>query len=198
MLSLDQYLIPSRNAEILLARSAAPESISSRAEILVLGRRGYESAVKGHNGFICMVQRSWAAGVEDPEFWNPKLRAPSCFNAAAARSIVPHIKKKSLAGLSKAQIRQRLEAAVAKGELIPPEPGAMCYMMSAQGYLSDRDGRWRPHLMFFVPAIDPAAWGAGLKDSPLIGIKDAVEQYTVFFLPVDNWSDGSPAHWSAP
>jgi len=88
MASLDQYLIE-RNAEIPLARSAAPASISNDADVMVLGRHGYETAVKGKNGFVCMVWRSWAAGIDDPDSWNPKLRAPVCFNTPAARFNVP-------------------------------------------------------------------------------------------------------------
>src|SRR6266699_6972776 len=61
MAPIEQYLMD-RTAEIALARSAAPESISRDAEILVLGRHGFETAVKGKNGFVCMVQRSWTAG----------------------------------------------------------------------------------------------------------------------------------------
>jgi hypothetical protein len=37
MASLDQYIMTDRNAEIALARSAAPAAISSDAEVLVLG-----------------------------------------------------------------------------------------------------------------------------------------------------------------
>src|SRR5271169_6565717 len=85
MAPLDQYLME-RNAEIVLARSAAPDSISQDADVVVLGRHGYESAVKGKNGFVCIVQRSWTAGAEDLDFWNPKLRAPICYNPPAARS----------------------------------------------------------------------------------------------------------------
>jgi hypothetical protein len=51
MAPVDQYLME-RNAEILLARSAAPDSISSDATILILGRQGYETAVRGKN-FRC-------------------------------------------------------------------------------------------------------------------------------------------------
>src|ERR1700747_3195577 len=95
MAPLDQYLIEDRNSEITLARSAAPESISRDAEVLVLGRHGYETAVKGKNGFVCMVERSWIAPVDDPDFWNPRLRAPICFNAAAARTYLPRTIKKT-------------------------------------------------------------------------------------------------------
>src|SRR5580658_11035100 len=89
MAPLEQYLMPDRNEEIKLARSAAPDSISGEAEVLVLGKAGYETAVKGKNGFMCLVERSWTAGIEDPDFWNPKIRAAICFNPAAARSYVP-------------------------------------------------------------------------------------------------------------
>src|ERR1700741_3973158 len=86
MAEIDQYLMADRDAEIALARSAAPSSISDGAEVMVLGREGYKTAVKGTNGFLCIVERSWAKGTDEAEFWNPKLRAPHCFNAQAARS----------------------------------------------------------------------------------------------------------------
>src|SRR6202171_67593 len=84
MAPLDQYFME-RNAEIALARSAAPESISRDAEVLVLGRHSYETAVKGKNGFLCIVERSWTSAPDD-EFWNPKVRTPICYNSAAALS----------------------------------------------------------------------------------------------------------------
>lgn len=196
MARVDQYLIPDRNEEIALARSAAPESISRDAEVLVLSRNGYETAVKRKNGFVCFVERSWAAGIDDPDFWNPKLRAPICLNRQAARSYLPRSIRKTelvLAGRSKAEMFGAIKAGLAKKELPEIEPGAMCYMMSKQGYLSDRDGRWRPHLMFFTPYTQPAAWGAGLPGSPILAFDDAVESLTVFLVPVGHWSDGTPA-----
>ena len=195
MAPLEQYFIADRNSEIALARSAAPQSISRDAEIMVLGLHGYETVVKGGNGFVCMVQRSWAAGIDDPEFWNPKLRAPICFNPPAARFNVPLLKKKTesaLAGRSKTRIAEDLNAAFDKKELPPLELGAMCYMMSKQGYLNDHDGHWHPHLMFFVPLTEPAAWGADLPGSPVLAFKDTSSRLTVFLVPVAKWSDGTP------
>ena len=113
------------------------------------------------------VQRSWAAGFDDPEFWNPKLRSPICFNPPAVRSYLPLILKKTdlaLAGSSKAKMIQTIGAAIEKKELSGVEPGAIGYMRSKEGYLSDRDGHWHPHLMFFTPLTDPLAWGAGCQD----------------------------------
>jgi hypothetical protein len=196
MAPLEQYLISDRNAEIALAQSAAPESLSRDAEVLVLGRHGYETGVKGKNGFVCVVQRSWTAGIDDPDFWNPKLRAPICFNPPAARSYLPLTIKKTelaLAGQSKVQMFDSIKAAFDKKELPALESGAMCYMMSRQGYLSDRDGHWHPHLMFFVPQTDAVTWGADLPGSPILAFNDTADRLTVFMIPVGHWSDGTAA-----
>ncbi len=195
MAPLDQYLM-GRDAEITLARSAAPESISRDAEVMVLGRHGYETVAKGTNGFVCMVQRSWTAGIDDSDFWNPKIRAAICFNPPAARTYLPLTIKKTervLAGRSRPQMFEDLKAAFDKKELPPLESGAMCYMMSKQSYLSDQDGHWHPHLMFFVPETDPVTWGANLPGSPILASKAATDRLTIFLIPVAKWSDGTAA-----
>src|SRR6202795_1618426 len=169
MAPLDQYLME-RNAEIALARSAAPESISRDAEVRVLERHGYETAVKGKNGFVCLVERSWMSPFDFPEFWNSKMRGPICFNPPAVRSILPLTFKRTelvLAGLSKSQIIDGIKAFDVK-QLPALEPGAMCYMMSKQGYLNDFARHWVPHLMFYVPLTDPKSWGADLPGSPVM------------------------------
>ena len=194
MAPIDRYLIPDAGAEISLAKSAAPKSISDNAEIMLLNRHGYQTEVKGTNGFVCMVQRSWAAGIDAPEFWNPGIRSPICFNAPAARTYLPRIIAKTrlaLAGKSKQQIAEDIRAALDKGELPMPETGAMCYMMSRDGHLNDHVGRWHPHLMFFVPLTEAKAWGASLPGSPIIGAPDATERVTIFLVPVSQWSDGT-------
>ncbi len=195
MAPLDQYLMD-RGAEIALARTAAPPSISQDAAFMVLGRHGYETAIRGKNGFVCIVQRSWTAGIDNPDFWNPKLRAPICFNAPAVRSYLPQTIMKTesiLAGRSKAQMFEDIKAALDEKKLPPPESGAMCYMMSKQGYLNDEVGHWHPHLMFFLPPTDPATWGADLPASPIISTQDAQGRLTIFMVPVGRWSDGTAA-----
>ena len=197
MAPLDQYLMEDRSSEIALARSAAPETISRDAEVLVLGRHGYETAVKGKNGFVCMVERSWTAPIDDPGFWNPKGRAPLCLNAAAAHSYLPRTIKKTeliLAGRTKAQMIETIKEAVANKELPVMEVGAMCYMLSKQGHLSDSVGHWHPHLMFFYSKTDPASWAAGAEGSPIFAFDDKWEDLTVFLVPVGEWSDGTPDH----
>ena len=72
MAPIEQYRLASRAEEIALARSAAPASISDHAEVLVLGTSGYETAAKGANGFVCIVERAWANDFDRAEFWNPE------------------------------------------------------------------------------------------------------------------------------
>jgi hypothetical protein len=198
MASIEQYLMPDRNAEIALARSAAPESISSDAKVLVLGWRGYETAIEGKNGFVCIVERSWTSPFNSSEFWNPRIRVPQCFNPAAARSILPLTIKRTemvLAGLSKAQMIDSIRAGFGNKDLPAPEPGAMSYMMSRAGYLNDALGHHVPHLMFYFPLTDKASWGADLPDSPVTlnpQFQGGPEPITEFVIPVGKWSDGTP------
>jgi hypothetical protein len=192
-----QYMMASPAAEIALARSAAPLSISGGAEILVLGPRGYTTAVKGKNGFVCLVERSWDAEFVNPVFWNPHVRGPDCLNPAAARSVLPHILERTrwaLSGLSNAEMRERTKAELAAKTYVMPEPGAMAYMLSKQQYLSDQGTHgWHPHLMFFVAARD-ADMGANLAGSPLLHpYPSAPDPVSTFLVAVRAWSDGTSA-----
>jgi len=194
MAPIAQYDMTSRDAEIALARSAAPPSISGDAEILVLGAHGYETAAKGTNGFVCLVQRSWTSGASDPEFWNPKLRAPVCLNAAAVRSVLPHVIDRTnwvLAGISKDQMVDRIKAQLAAKTFVLPEQGAMSFMMSKDQQLSDEGGHWHPHVMFYLANTDGAALGADLKGSPIYSGQYDPDPVTVFYIPVVKWSDGT-------
>lgn len=194
---LEQYRSRTPGDEIALARSAAPPSISSKAEVLVLVDSGYRTAVKGTNGFVCLVERSWDAGFDDPQFWNPKIRGPNCFNATAARTQLPQFLKRTewvLAGASRQELIERTRSAFANHTFKSPESGALSYMLSKSGYLSDdAAGPWRPHMMFYVPQGQAAVWGAGAEGSPIIGHDGSDIESTVLLIPVSRWSDGSPA-----
>ena len=197
MAPLAQYLMTDRAAEIALARSAVPPSLARDAGVLVLGPHGFETAVKDRNGFVCMVARSWTSA-PDADFWNPKVRVPMCFNAAAVRSYLPNYIKKTdliLAGRSKAQMEQAIVAAIGKGELPPMESGAMCYMLSKDGYGGESVPHWPPHLMFYFPQTEAAAWGANLPGSPVEAYTDSAEHVTEFVVVVRHWSDGTDGPW---
>ena len=196
MAPVDQYLIPEEKAEIAMARSAAPASISDAAEVMALRRDGYATAVKGSNGFICIVERSWANATDDPEFWNPNIRAPHCFNAAAASTFLPIFLKKTklvLARKSQAQVLAAVTSALDRKELPALAPGAMAYMMAKQQYLNDNGKSWHPHVMFFVSGDAVKSWGANLAGSPVIAAKDPEQRVTTFMVLVGTWPDGTPA-----
>jgi hypothetical protein len=199
MAPLDQYLIADEKAEIALARSAAPPSIADAAEVMVLGRDGYKTAVTGSNGFMCLVERSWGQGTEEAEFWNPKMRAPHCFNALAAKSFAQIYLMKTklvLAGKSKPEIAKAIATALDDKQLPALEPGAMAYMMSKQQYLNDQGKNWRSHTMFFSPGDMTKSWATDVPNSPVMAINDSQERVTVLLVLADKWSDGSasPMH----
>ena len=197
MARLDEYLMPDPHAEIALARSAAPAAISEKATILALKPQGYETAVNGTNGFTCLVERGWTSPFDSPDFWNPKLRGPVCYNPAASKSILAYTLRRTklaLAGHSRVQMLDEVRAAVARNELPLPEPGAMSFMMSKDGYLGDAVGHWHSHLMFHLPKAAAASWGANLPGSPVVlDDREVPEPETMFLVPVAHWSDGTAA-----
>jgi len=207
MAPLDQYLME-RNAEILLARSAAPDSISRDATILVLGRQGYETAARGKNGFVCLVERSWIEQFDAPEFWNPKVRGAECLNRQAARSILPIASLRTtlaMAGHSKAEILSALKAAFEKKQLPDLEAGSFAFMMSKSAYLFDAGDHNGPHVMIFTSLEDGKDWGAWVSGSPVfsgphwfLSSKDPSQSkglppILVFAIAVAKWSDGTVA-----
>jgi hypothetical protein len=193
--AIDQYLMD-RETEIALARSAAPFSISRDAEILVLGPKGYATAVKGKNGFVCIVERSWMAPYDDPEFLNPDQRLPLCLNPPAAQTHLPltiRATELALSGMSKSRMFDAIKTAFEMRELPSPAPGSMCYMMSRQQYFGRRYRNADPHLMFWFPRDDEMDWGAGLPASPVYVHQDSPDPITTFIISVPKWSDGTAA-----
>lgn len=194
---IQPYLIADRLQEIELARSAAPAAVSMHATVMVLGTRGYFIAVKGSNGFVCLDVRSWdnAVTAKSADFWNPNFRAPYCWNASGAKSVLPRYLRRTrwvLAGASKDEIGRREETAPAAGRLAEPPPGVICFMMSKRGrWIGNRPGPWRPHVMFYFPRARVPSWSANLPGVPVsAGVN---ENLAVLMVLVPAWSDGSPA-----
>ncbi|HEY3675925.1 MAG TPA: hypothetical protein VGK84_08005 [Candidatus Tumulicola sp.] len=201
MAPLSQYLM-SPIAEIALARSAAPASISQHATVMVLGTHGYTAAIRGQNGFVCIVERGWTQPFAASNFWGTEMRAPICYNAAAARTVLPYTydrTKMVLAGASRSQLQTHVVAAIDAHTLPTPAPGAMAYMMSKSQYLNDAGKAWYSHVMVFAPMADGAnageSWGADRRLSPVVfdSSDKMPEPWSCFFIPVAHWSDGSAA-----
>ena len=198
MAPIEQYLSASPVVEIAMAKTAGPKSVSDNASVMVLTKTGYETAVKGSNGFVCFIQRSWSKDFDDPEFWDPKDYTPQCWNAAAVSSVLPEYLKRTqwvLAGVSKEEMLARTKAAWVSHEFTPPAPESVVFMLSKDQYINDpvmgAPSNWYPHVMFFVPATEDSKWGANMRGSPIFSTTSDVDPITTFFVVAPKWSDGS-------
>jgi hypothetical protein len=201
MVPLRQYLATDRQAEIDLARSAAPASISLHATILVLTAKGYETAETGTNGFTCLVERSWMKSFDDAQFWNPKVRTPVCYNAPAVSTVLRYTlfrTQLALAGATKEKIQERVQNGIAHAQLPSTAPGSIAYMMSKLQYIDDVVKAWHSHVMIYADKAEGSnngeSWGADERGSPVIyddGHKINPEPWSLFFILVPHWSDGS-------
>src|SRR5215813_6016615 len=191
---LADYMM-SRDAEVALARSAAPGNISSRATIKVLTQSGYTVDRKGDNGFVCMVMRGWSAPTYTPEqfrdlVYDPTVRAPICFDPRAAQTAMPYYELRSklgMEGLAPDRIAQRVEAAYARGELPRRDGVTFAYMWSASQHLASGIGHWHPHMMVFSPYYKNGMLGENQFGSPLPQVSDdAGTPFAVVVIPVDD------------
>ncbi|MEP6731627.1 MAG: hypothetical protein ABJE10_13345 [bacterium] len=193
------YLISDRAAEITLARSAAPKHVSDSATVLVMTRASYVEAAHGTNGFTCMVLRSFSGNVDDPNFWNAKVRSPICFNPPASRTVFPQMLKQSesvMAGGDPKAIAEATKRAYASHKIPTPAAGSMAFMLSPRQYLLDNNPHWLPHLMFFYDRSLPvSAWGVGGETNTIIDGSggDVTFPVITLLLPVRKWSDGTTA-----
>jgi hypothetical protein len=187
------YLMP-RDAEVALARSAAPPSVSDRATVKVLTASGYEVARHGDNGAVCMVMRGFSAPTYTPAplrtlVYDPAIHAPICFAAPAVRTVLPYYElrtKLAIAGRHPDQIAEALQAAYVKGELPHRDGATFAYMFSAHQHLGPGIGAWRPHMMVFVPYADARAVGAPPFGEPLPQVTDdGGTPFAVVVIPVD-------------
>ena len=135
-----------RESEIALARSAAPENISAHATIKVLTRDGFEVVSKGDNGFVCIVMRSWSGAPDPVNSYYAKLRAPICFNPIAARTVEPVEELRTKLGL--------------EGK----SPDAIAHEVAAQYGLGQE---WRP---FRWPASQDQGWGVASTHDGLCAV----------------------------
>jgi hypothetical protein len=181
-------------AEIALARSAAPDNISSHATIKILTLSGFKVAAQGDNGFVCIVMRGWGAPTFSPAFlrdlvYDPKMRAPICFNPVAVKTVLPLQEfrtKLGMEGKTPDEITAGVQAAYSKGDLPKIDTVALAYMFSADQYLGPMAGHWHPHVMIYTPNWDNAMVGGNQIGGPLPAITDdGGTPFAVMVIPVD-------------
>jgi hypothetical protein len=191
---LTEYMMP-REAEIALARSAAPARISDRATIKILTKSGFEVAREGDNGFVCMVMRGFSAPTYTPAqfrdlVYDATVRAPICFAPPAAQTAMPYYElrtKLAMEGKGPGQIAHELEEAYVKGKLPRRDSVTFAYMWSAHQHLASGVGAWHPHMMVFAPNTENSMLGGNEFGSPLPQVSDdAGTPFTVVVIPVDD------------
>jgi hypothetical protein len=192
--TLDEYLMP-RDAEVALARSAAPASVSDRATVKVLAKAGYEVARPGDNGAVCMVMRGFSAPTYTPEqfrslVYDATVRAPICFTAPAARTAMPYYELRTrlaMEGKTPDQIAAAVETAYVRGKLPRRDEVTFAYMWSADQNLGPGISHWHPHMMVFAPYYENVMVGGNEFGGPLPQVSDdAGTPFTVVLIPVDD------------
>jgi hypothetical protein len=195
-----------RSTEISLARSAGPRGIGDSATVLVLGQNGYETAAKGSNGFVCFVGRGWSGPgtvVEregrreaGPDVLDPKVLAPHCFNPAAAESVLKwHLLRTEslIAGEPVEDLPEVTAAALQSGKLRAPSREAFAYMTSPRQHLGDAVGRWRPHVMLYIPYATNEQWGSRGFNPDYPFVSEQGTAWSVVVIPISKFSDGDVA-----
>jgi hypothetical protein len=192
--AISEYMMP-QDSEIALAKSAAPASISDRATIKVLTNTGFQTVSEGNNGYVCIVMRGWSAPTYTPAqfrdlVYDPKVRAPICFDPLASRTVMPYYELRTKLGMQNKtpdQIAQGIEAAYARGELPKREGVSFAYMWSADQNLASGVGHWHPHMMVFSPYYKNSMVGGNEFGSPLPTVSDDEgTPFTVVVIPVDD------------
>ncbi|SRR5712691_8754230 len=190
---LSEYMM-APEAEIALAKSAAPEKVSARATIKILTPSGYKVTAQGDNGFVCLVMRGWAAATSTAAsdrdlVYYAKLRAPICFDPVASRTVLPLQElqtKLGMEGNGPDQIAKEVQAAYVKGELPRMEAVAFGYMFSADSDLGQGFGAWHPHMMVYTPHYENSMLGGNEEGGALPFVSDAGTPFAVTVIPVDD------------
>jgi hypothetical protein len=186
------YMMPPE-AEIALAKSAAPPNISDRATIKVLTTSGFRIVREGNNGFVCLVMRGWAAPTFTPAtqrdlVYDATLRAPICFDPPATRMVLPFYELKhklGMEGKTPDQIADGIQAAYAGGQLPRRDAVSFGYMWSADQQLGPGVGHWHPHMMVFAPYYDNTMLGGNEVGVVPVVNDDPGTPFTVVVIPVD-------------
>ena len=177
-----------QDAEIRLARSAAPAEVSAKATVLILRDGKYVEGAKGSNGVTCYVSRSQPEAVE-----------PECFDAEAVQTVMPIDLLQTelrIAGKSTAEIDRVVAEKIQSGEFKLPRRPAMVYMMSAAQILYTPDGRrvgaWKPHLMLYYPHMRATDLGLE-KPGALVSFLNEGGATSAIVIPAGDFVQPAPA-----
>jgi hypothetical protein len=142
-----------REQQIKLALSAAPEEVSSRAALYVLGPKGYEKIRESTNGFSCLVGRSFdRTGTTEASI------DPECYDAEGTRTLLlVTLRQEELRaeGKSEAEVKADIANGYKAGRYQAPDKPGFVYMLSSENYIRNpetgKSGPFPGHLMFYAP-----------------------------------------------
>src|ERR1700719_677306 len=156
--SANAQLLPellSREKEVALALSAAPEHLRQGAAVYALERNGFVKVRDGSNGFTCIVNRD-----------HPLNQKPVCFDAEGTATILPKILRVGellMQGKPMSEIDAEIAEGFRTGKYVAPRRPGVAYMLSGDiRNFNPRTGKvdsFPPHIMFYAPNLTNADLG---------------------------------------
>jgi hypothetical protein len=146
--------------ELELALKAAPAHLRNEATVYVFGKRGYEKARVGTNGFNCMVNRD---GTQDGDF----TLHPTCWDPEGSRTILPimlRVGELIAREKSSAEIKRDIDEGFAQGRFHSPGKTGIAYMLAGDVKFDPKSGQlestvFPPHYMIYAPGVTNADIG---------------------------------------
>ena len=143
--------------EIVLALSACPPSVASKAAVYVLNTDGYIKVRDSQNGFTAIVQHAL-----------PSSQEPQCMDTEGTRTHLPRILKVPelrAQGKSRDEITRFVAEAFAKGVFQAPTRPGVDYMLSTENVVAVDEEKgtvapFPPHVMFYGPYLTNADLGS--------------------------------------
>jgi hypothetical protein len=146
-------LIP-REQEIKLAVEAGPVHIRAEATVYTFGKRGYEKARAGTNGFNCMVNRD---GLQNGD----TAVHPTCWDAEGSRTILPvmlRVGELLAQQKSAAEITTDINQGFEQGKYHSPAKAGIAYMLAGDVKFDPKTGQlstleFPAHYMLYAPGV---------------------------------------------
>lgn len=150
----------SREQEIELALKAGPVHIRSAATVYTFGKRGYEKARTGTNGFNCMVNRD---GLQNGD----TAVHPTCWDAEGSRTILPvmlRVGELLAQQKSAAEIKRDVDEGFSQGKFQSPAKTGIAYMLAGDVKFDSKSGQlstveFPAHYMIYAPGVTNADIG---------------------------------------
>jgi len=153
------FMIPPEQ-EIKLALEAGPAHIRAEATVYTFGKRGYEKARAGTNGFNCMVNRD---GIQNGD----TAVHPTCWDAEGSRTILPvmlRVGELLAQRKSNAEIKRDIDDGFDQGRFQSPAKAGIAYMLAGDVKFDPKTGElstteFPAHYMIYAPGVSNADIG---------------------------------------